>query len=251
MRQLERLIGAGRAAGRAARVPETVRSSAMRPGSISCACSTSGRDRDLAAWSRAWVEEAGRPTIRTDRCQIDGRSAAWRSSRATPSGRRALRTQQMRVLVGIGSAAQAFDAARSCRGERTDVDGARRPAAAAASCCRLAAAWPTAASRSTMRTRAYLLQRVSEFDDPVARGAAWVTLWDEMLERPRSAGGVPRRGAARAAAGDDRAERAARAGYLDELFWRFLPAAERIALALARGGAPFARASADRRRRRA
>ena len=32
------------------------------------------------------------------------------------------------------------------------------------------------------RSRAYLLQHVSELEDPVARGAAWVTLWEEMLE---------------------------------------------------------------------
>ena len=32
------------------------------------------------------------------------------------------------------------------------------------------------------RSRAYLLQHVAELEDPVARGAAWVTLWEEMLD---------------------------------------------------------------------
>src|SRR5690606_1960778 len=35
-------------------------------------------------------------------------------------------------------------------------------------------------------SREYLLGRLAEIADPVARGAAWITLWDEML-----AGRVP------------------------------------------------------------
>ena len=57
--------------------------------------------RDLAAWSHAWVEEGGRPTIDTplDARRSDGRSAAS-SSHSRSARERTLRwTEKLQVLV--------------------------------------------------------------------------------------------------------------------------------------------------------
>ena len=88
-------------------------------------------------------------------------------------------------------------------------------------------------------SRTYLLAHVEEIPDALTRGSAWVTLWDNLLEAPRAARRVRRRGAARAAARDGRAERPARpVAMSSRAFWRYLPDAERDAApAGARDGA--------------
>ena len=81
-------------------------------------------DRDVAAWSRAWVEGSGRPTIGTS-LQINADKG--RVEELALVG--AQSAQRMRVLVGSAARHQAFDVEVS--GDRTVVDGAQRPAAAA------------------------------------------------------------------------------------------------------------------------
>ena len=99
-----------------------------------------------------------------------------------PSTARGLRWTEQ--IAGWSAAtAHASFAARSLSGDaHRRADGARG-LPRRASCCRPAAASPTAAFDLDVRSRAYLLQRVAELADPVTRGAAWVTLWEEMLER--------------------------------------------------------------------
>lgn len=80
-------------------------------------------------------------------------------------------------------------------------------------------------------TRRYLLGHVEEFSDPVTRGAAWITLWDQLLERRIPPAEfleailrvLPR----------ETTEQNVQLllGYLDELFWRFLPATDRARFA--------------------
>ena len=86
----------------------------------------------------------------------------------------------MRVLVGSAARHQAFDVEVS--GDRTVVDGASGlppPLFVLPNGGGLA----YGAFTIDVPTRNYLLARIEEFDDPLTRGAAWITLWDQMLER--------------------------------------------------------------------
>ncbi len=77
------------------------------------------------------------------------------------------------------------------------------------------------------RSRAYLLQHVAELEDPVARGAAWVTLWEELLDgrvQPQAFVDAGLRALPR-----EPIEQNVQLmlGYLDRAFWTFLPAEAR------------------------
>ena len=85
--------------------------------------------------------------------------------------------------------------------------------------------------------------------DPLTRGSAWVTLWDDMLERRVDAAAFPRSGAAGAADRDRRAERPAGARATSQrAFWRLLPAGRARRRARRRSKRCCARASTARRR---
>ncbi|HEY2382040.1 MAG TPA: M1 family aminopeptidase [Terriglobia bacterium] len=133
-------------------------------------------DLDLAAWSHAWVEESGRPSIRT---ALDGQNIAFVQS--DPQQGRNLRwTEKLDVLAGTPAAPAAIPL--ELQGDRTDLKlppGAGRPEFIL----------PTGGGlaygdfRLDDATRALLLHRISEFKDPLTRGAAWITLWEELLDR--------------------------------------------------------------------
>ena len=179
-------------------------------------------DRDVAAWSRAWVEGSGRPTIGTS-LQINADKG--RVEELALVG--AQSAQRMRVLVGSAARHQAFDVEVS--GDRTVVDGASGlppPLFVLPNGGGLAYGGFTI----DVPTRNYLLARIEEFDDPLTRGAAWITLWDQMLERRIRP--VDFLEAVLRALPRETTEQNVQlvVGSLDELFWRFLPAADRTRL---------------------
>jgi aminopeptidase N len=180
-------------------------------------------DRDVAAWSSAWVEGAGRPTIRTSlRIDADKNRVGELALVGAQS------TQRLRVLVGAAPRHQSFDVEVS--GDRTNVDGAQGLPPPMF-------VLPTGgglgygAFTIDVGTRRYLLQRVEEFADPVTRGAAWITLWDQLLER-RVLPAEFLEAVLRALPRETTEQNVQLlVGYVDELFWRFLPAADRARFA--------------------
>jgi aminopeptidase N len=180
-------------------------------------------DRDVAAWSRAWVEGAGRPTIGTA-VRIWGETN--RIDELVLSG--AQSAQRMHVLVGSAAKYQTFDIEVS--GDRTIVEGAKGlppPLFVLPNGDGLA----YGAFTIDVPTRRYLLARIEEFTDPLTRGAAWITLWDQMLERRiRPADFLD---AVLRALPRETTEQNVQllVGSIDELFWRFLPAADRARFA--------------------
>src|SRR5262249_28451436 len=142
---------------------------------------------DLAAWSLAWVDEPGRPKIRTDLQITNGRIARLAFVQSDPVRSRGLHwNQRLHVLVGLTGGPHVavqtttFDVQLS--GERVEVPGAaglRSPLFVL----------PTGDGigyggfELDPATIAYLLATPADWLDGLQRGAAWVTLWDQMLDR--------------------------------------------------------------------
>ena len=174
-------------------------------------------DRDVAAWSGAWVEGAGRPTIATSLVIDKGRigELAFTGARST---------QRMRVLVGTAARHQAFDVEVS--GDRTVVEDARGlppPHFVLPTGGGLA----YGAFTIDALTSHYLLTQVAEFTDPVTRGAVWITLWDQLLERRIEPAEFL--DAILRVLPHEPTEQNVQLllGYVDEVFWRFLSKTDR------------------------
>jgi aminopeptidase N len=132
-------------------------------------------DLDLKAWSHAWVEEAGRPVIKTDIA-----SDHVSLTQSDPQQGRSLRwTQHMDVLMATGSNATpvSFD----MQTERGDL---KFPANISKPEWVLPNGGGLAYGNFILddATRSFLLQHLPELKDPLTRGAAWVTLWEETLD---------------------------------------------------------------------
>jgi aminopeptidase N len=181
-------------------------------------------DLDLAAWSRVWVEEAGRPSIRTE--ISDGRIAFVQSD---PQQKRSLRwTQPMEVLVGTAGGIRSIPL--EFRSDTLEVPNAHllsQPEFV------LPAGGGLAYGRFTLDTdsRAYLLEHLPELEDPVARGAAWITLWDEMLDRRVTPADFLRLVLEALPREDVEQNVQLILGYADSVFWKFLSDSNRRALA--------------------
>jgi aminopeptidase N len=134
---------------------------------------------DLAAWSHAWVEEAGRPAIRTNLEVQDGRVVRLAFEQSDPRGRGLVWPQRLRVLIGTGSAVQDIQ----IRLDEAEVDV---PEAAG----RPAPTWvlPVGGGlgyglfRLDSRTLDFLTSSIETIPNPLTRGAALVALWEAMLE---------------------------------------------------------------------
>jgi aminopeptidase N len=178
-------------------------------------------DQDLAAWSRAWVEEAGRPTIQTIWQSAGERAPVLAFVQTDPREGRGLRwTQRLDVLLGTKDGARRLSL--DLGDGRIDVSGALLPP-------QLNFVLPTGGGLAygafvlDERSRSFLLAHADELDDPVARGAVWITLWDEMLDG-RIAPPALVDSALRALTRETVEQNVQLlVGYLEELFWRFLP----------------------------
>jgi aminopeptidase N len=181
---------------------------------------------DVAAWSRAWVQEEGRPSIAID-LDIDeaGRVNHLAFVQADPRPERGLHwPQRIEVLLGGGGRTETI--ALDLAGARTEVPAVvSKPAPDFILPPGGGLAYGTFVLDD--RSRTFLLRHAADLADPVARGAAWVALWDETLE-----GRIAPADFLNAATDALEAETAGQAteqivqllaGYLADAFWRFLP----------------------------
>ncbi len=76
----------------------------------------------------------------------------------------------------------------------------------------------------------YLLAHLPEISDPLTRGAAWVTLWDQMLDRRASPAALITLALTALPRETDEQNVQRILNYAEQAYWRFLPAAERPAL---------------------
>jgi aminopeptidase N len=180
---------------------------------------------DLAAWSRTWVEGPARPTISADG-QVDGagRLVSVTVTQRDPAGQSRLWTQQIELALGYADGVRAVQVPlRSARTEVTDVRGWRAPLFVLANGSGLAYGRVVLDDSSL----AWLTAHLPDVRDPLTRGSAWVTLWDELLDgrvRPASLLDLALRALP---AEDDELNVQRILTYMESTFWRFTDASGR------------------------
>ncbi len=180
--------------------------------------------RPLKNFSEEWVQSSGRPTVSADLRISDGRIASLLLRQSDPLGRGLVWDQQLRPALfystGTRSFAVRLDSATS---ELADVRGLPVPDFVLADIGGLGyASFPL-----DDRSRAALRAGVSRLPEPLARGEAWLSLWEELLAGRLS--GAQYLDAVQAALPAETMELNTQR-MLDtagRAFWRFLPEAER------------------------
>ena len=135
---------------------------------------------DLAAWSHAWVDEPGRPIVTTDLQIANGKIQHLAFVQRDPIVRRGLTwTERMQVAVGHDGHVTLLPV--ELRGPRVEVPSA---AGMPAPDFILPNGGGIAYGEFHLdaHSREWLLHHVTDVSDELTRGAAWVTLWDAMLD---------------------------------------------------------------------
>jgi aminopeptidase N len=134
---------------------------------------------DLKAWSRAWVSEAGRPSIVVDLQTNAGRITRLALRQTDPRGRGLLWPQRVQVLVASPANIHAFDVTLDAT--ETEVpDAAGLPVPT----------WVLPVGQGTgygdftldAATVTFLSSRLHSIRDPLTRGAALIAYWESMLD---------------------------------------------------------------------
>jgi aminopeptidase N len=177
-------------------------------------------DEDVAAWSRAWVEERGRPVF-TTRTSVDaaGQLTGVTLTMDDPFERGVVWPQRLRVSIGTAGGIRDVPVFVTARTTEVRVPGqAGRPLFVLPNGGGLGYGLFVLDEAS----RRYLLEHVEEIPDALTRGAAWVTLWDNMLEGHVDAGALVD-AALRALPKETDEQNVQRVlSYVTRAFWRWL-----------------------------
>jgi aminopeptidase N len=182
---------------------------------------------NLAAWSRAWVEERGRPVF-TSTLRVDARRRIrdLTLTLADPLQRGLVWPQRLRVTLGYPEGTKDVPVYVDTRTMRVaGVTGLDRPLFVLPSGGGLGYGLFLLDADS----RDYLLAHVEELPDALTRGSAWVTLWDNVVEgriEPPSFLDSALRALPRES-DEQNAQRVL--AYVTRVFWRFLSPAVRVA----------------------
>ncbi len=135
---------------------------------------------DLAAWSHAWVEEAGRPIVRTELQVANGRIEKLSFSQRDPIQARGLSwNQKLQVAIGLPDGVKVLPVGLA--GPSTEVPAARGlPAPMYVLPSGEGIGY--AGFELDPTSLAYLLRALPDIQDPLTRGAAWIALWEQMLD---------------------------------------------------------------------
>jgi aminopeptidase N len=134
---------------------------------------------DLQAWSHAWVSERGRPTIATELAVEGGRITALRLRQSDPAGRSLLWTEQLDVIIGRSGQVERHPL--TINAAVTDVPGVVGTPTPD---------WilPTGQGLGygdfdlDRTSLDWLVANAATIGNPVDRGAAYVALWESMLD---------------------------------------------------------------------
>jgi aminopeptidase N len=228
MRQLETIVGAGAFRDGVQRYLQKHRfANATWPDLVAVLDELTSED--LAAWSRAWVDEPGRPIVSTvveiandqidrliltERDPIQARSLTW--------------SQRLQVTLGFPDGEKTLPA-RMVRGRAAvaEASGLPRPQFVLPSGRGIG----YAGFELDPASRAYLLAHLPEIQDPLTRGTAWVTLWEEMLDGRATAAAILDLALAALPRETDEQNVQRILAYTERAYWKFLRAAERERIA--------------------
>ena len=144
--------------------------------------------QDLVQWSRAWVEERGRPTFTTrmrvsERSQLEGLDLMLDD----PLDRGLVWPERLHVVLGYPEAARHISVDVSANRTAVRVPrGLGRPLFVLPSGDGLGYGLFLLDNAS----RDYLLAHIEDIPDALVRGTAWVTLWDNLVEGRVDADGL-------------------------------------------------------------
>ncbi len=179
---------------------------------------------DLKQWSHMWIDEPGRPLIRTELDIQNGRVQRLAVTQRDPQGRGRVWPQQLRVTVGCDTGPRRI--VIDLVGSETDLtralDGCVPDYVLAGG-----EGWGYGEFELDARSQAYLASHLPDIDDPLVRGVAGSALYDALL----GARMTPLRWVDMAEL-NLRAERDAQlitewADELNTVWWRFLTPAQR------------------------
>jgi aminopeptidase N len=132
---------------------------------------------DLAAWSRSWVEERGRPIITTELTIANGKIRRLAFTQRDPDQKRGLLWNQ-RIKAAIGGKETTLLPVQ-LKARRVDVPEARGLPAHFVLPNGGGIAYGEFHLDRT--SRSWLMANLPRIEDELTRGSAWVTLWDSML----------------------------------------------------------------------
>lgn len=133
---------------------------------------------NLREWSRVWIDEPGRPTIRTELRVTGGRLDRLGLVATSPPGRQLHWPQQLRVtLLCSGSQRELPVDLRSSQVDLTRAAGDCLPDAVLPG----GHGWGYADFQLDERSRRYLMTQLPALAEPLTRAVAWSGLWEAML----------------------------------------------------------------------
>jgi aminopeptidase N len=184
---------------------------------------------DLAAWSHAWVDEAGRPAIATELRVENGKIARLAFTERDPAPRRGLVwTERIEVALGYDGDIKRIPV--NLNAARVEVAGARGLPAPLY-------VLPTGGGIGyggfalDPGTRDYLLRHLGNIPDALTRGSALVALWEDMLDGRARAADVVTTLVAALPLERDELNVQRMLSYLQQGYWKFMSASARDALA--------------------
>ena len=183
--------------------------------------------QNLKVWSRAWVDEPGRPTIATElEIASDGRigrlafrqTDEWKRGRTWP--------QPLRVTLGYADRTEEITVQLTDSVvEATAAKGRAAPRYVLPN----GGGWAYGAFTLDRASLEYLAGSLPEISDALTRGAAWVTLWESMLNRAMPATTLVDLAMSALPRESDEQLTSRALGYLRGAWWRFLRPGEREA----------------------
>ena len=200
---------------------------------------------DLHAWSRVWVSGAGRPEIAMRLKVADGRIAELAFDQRDPTGEGQIWPQALEVEIGHEEGLARIDVVmRGAHAEVADAAGLPAPHYVLPT----GGGWGYGRFVLGEATLAWLLEHLPAMPAALSRGAAWMTLWEEMLEGRVAPASLATLALAALETEEDALNVERLLTDLESLYWRFLPPAGRDALTrrveaalrsgLARAGSP-------------
>jgi aminopeptidase N len=180
---------------------------------------------DLVGWSRAWVEEAGRPIVTTDLRVDRGRIASLAFYQRDPVPRRSLVwNQRLQVTLGLPDGIRTIPVRISDTSVGVqEARGLPAPAFVLPS----GGGIGYGGFELDPATLAYFLKDLPAIPDALTRGAAWVALWEQMLDGRATPAAVMDL-ALRALPRETDEQNVQRIlAYTERVYWKFLPPAAR------------------------